>query len=64
MAEPITRILTIENIKGLHARASSRFVQTVEAFDAKVVVSKDGTNVGGDVNHGLDDARSGKGFSN
>ena len=37
----------IQNKKGLHARASSRFVQTVEDFDATVSVSKDGMSVGG-----------------
>ncbi|MDZ7823496.1 MAG: HPr family phosphocarrier protein [Ahrensia sp.] len=43
----IVRTLTIRNKKGLHARASARFVQTVEDFDAKVTVSKDDTSVGG-----------------
>lgn len=43
----IVRTLTIRNKKGLHARASARFVQTVEGFDAKVTVSKDDTSVGG-----------------
>lgn len=47
MAAPLTKTLTIQNKKGLHARASARFVQTVEEFDVKVVVSKDDTNVGG-----------------
>ncbi len=31
---PLTRTLTICNAKGLHARASARFVETVESFDA------------------------------
>ena len=44
---PETRQLLIINKRGLHARASAKFVQTVEGFDADVKVSKDGTTVGG-----------------
>ena len=47
MAEPISRDLLIINKRGLHARASAKFVQTVSGFDATVSVSKDGTTVGG-----------------
>ncbi len=47
MADPISKNLQIQNKKGLHARASARFVQTVEGFDVSVTVSKDGMNVGG-----------------
>jgi phosphocarrier protein HPr len=43
----IVRILTIINQKGLHARASARFVQTVEKFDADVRVGRCGETVGG-----------------
>jgi phosphocarrier protein HPr len=43
-----TRTFEIINIRGLHARASHKFVQTVEQFDAKVEVTKDGMSVGGD----------------
>lgn len=39
--------LLIVNKRGLHARASAKFVQTVEAFDADIRVSKDGVTVGG-----------------
>ncbi|MCM2294430.1 HPr family phosphocarrier protein [Allorhizobium sp. BGMRC 0089] len=42
-----TRELPIINKRGLHARASAKFVQTVQGFDATVTVSKDGTTVGG-----------------
>ncbi|MGI9351549.1 MAG: HPr family phosphocarrier protein [Rhizobiaceae bacterium] len=35
------------NKRGLHARASAKFVECVEKFDAKVTVSKDGHVVGG-----------------
>ena len=44
----IERSFKIINKRGLHARASHRFVQTVEQFDARVTVSKDGMSVGGD----------------
>ena len=43
----IVRVLTICNRKGLHARASARFVQTVEKFDADVRVMRGGEAVGG-----------------
>lgn len=41
------RTVTILNAKGLHARASAKFVKCAEAFDARVSVSKDGQTVGG-----------------
>ena len=44
---PITRVMQIVNQKGLHARASAKFVQTVEKFDAEVRVSRSGETVGG-----------------
>ena len=43
----IVRKLDICNRKGLHARASAKFVQTVEKFDADVRVMRCGENVGG-----------------
>jgi len=43
----VVRVLTICNRKGLHARASARFVQTVEKFDADVRVMRCGEIVGG-----------------
>jgi phosphocarrier protein HPr len=43
----IVRVLKIINQKGLHARASAKFVQTVEKFDADVRVSRGGETVGG-----------------
>ncbi len=39
--------LCIKNKRGLHARASAKFVQTVDQFDADVQVSKDGHTVCG-----------------
>lgn len=41
------RRLEIVNRRGLHARASAKFVRTAEAFDARVLVSKGGHTVGG-----------------
>jgi len=43
----VVRELTICNKKGLHARASARFVQTVEKFEADVRVMRCGEIVGG-----------------
>ena len=40
-------MLEIVNKKGLHARASAKFVQTVEQFDADVRVTRGGETVGG-----------------
>lgn len=34
-------------MRGLHARASAKFVQCAESYDAQVTVSKDGHIVGG-----------------
>ena len=42
-----TRELLIINKRGLHARASAKFVQTVDGYDATITVSKDGMTVGG-----------------
>jgi phosphocarrier protein HPr len=41
------RDLTIVNRKGLHARASAKFVQTVERFASDVTVTRCGETVGG-----------------
>jgi phosphocarrier protein len=43
----VVRIFAICNKKGLHARASAKFVQTVEKFDADVRVKRCGESVGG-----------------
>ncbi|MBC7280303.1 HPr family phosphocarrier protein [Hoeflea sp.] len=42
-----SRSFEIVNKRGLHARASARFVQTVEGYDAKVRVTREGSTVGG-----------------
>ena len=47
------RKLEIQNIKGLHARASAKLVEVVESFDADAKVSKDGETTGGDSIMGL-----------
>ena len=39
--------IPIINRKGLHARATAKFVQCVEKFDAEVMVSRCGETVGG-----------------
>jgi phosphocarrier protein HPr len=43
----VVRMLEIINKKGLHARASARFVQTAERFDAAVMVTRGTETVGG-----------------
>ncbi|MDF1729060.1 MAG: HPr family phosphocarrier protein [Sulfitobacter sp.] len=45
--------LKIVNEKGLHARASAKVVEVVEAFDARAEVSKDGMSASGDSIMGL-----------
>jgi phosphocarrier protein HPr len=44
---PLVRVLEIVNKKGLHARASAKFVQTVERYDATVRVTRGNESVGG-----------------
>jgi phosphocarrier protein HPr len=39
--------VTICNRKGLHARASAKFVKCAESFDATIKVMRDGQSVGG-----------------
>ena len=41
------RDIQIVNQRGLHARASARFVQVAGGFDAVVTVERDGISVGG-----------------
>ena len=47
MSAAVSRTLTIVNRRGLHARASARFVKCAEGFDCDVTVTKDGQSVGG-----------------
>ena len=44
---PVAREVEIVNKKGLHARASAKFVQHAETFDAAIIVSHRGETVGG-----------------
>ena len=43
----VVRESEIVNKKGLHARASAKFVQTAEQFDAAITVSRGNESVGG-----------------
>jgi phosphocarrier protein len=47
MSGTLVREFEIVNQRGLHARASAKFVQLVSGFQADVHVEKDGTTVGG-----------------
>ena len=49
---PLQSLLII-NEKGLHARASARFVEVVEDFNASAEVRRDGMTVSGDSIMGL-----------
>jgi phosphocarrier protein len=53
MSKTITRTLNIVNEKGLHARASAKFVETVESHDARAEVRRDGLSASGDSIMGL-----------
>jgi phosphocarrier protein len=57
----IERTLRIINEKGLHARASARFVEVVEAHDATAEVERDGQRVPGDSIMGLLTLGAGRG---
>jgi phosphocarrier protein HPr len=46
-AEAISRDMPIVNRKGLHARATAKFVNCVDGFDAAITVSKGGETVNG-----------------
>jgi len=43
----VSREIPIINKRGLHARASAKFVQMVERFNAEVTVTRNGESVGG-----------------
>ncbi len=46
-ASPAIRMVTLVNRRGLHARASARFVKLAESFDADVTVTRNDTTVSG-----------------
>ena len=45
MPDAVTRTVDIVNKRGLHARASAKFVKLASTYDAEVRVSKDGQTV-------------------
>ncbi|RME65072.1 MAG: HPr family phosphocarrier protein [Alphaproteobacteria bacterium] len=47
MTKAVSRTVKIVNRRGLHARASAKFVKTAARFDAAVTVAKDGMDVVG-----------------
>jgi phosphocarrier protein HPr len=59
----VSRELPITNKRGLHARASAKFVQMVERFNAEVWVTKGGETVGGTSIMGLMMLSAGPGTS-
>lgn len=46
-AESIRADLAISNVRGLHARASAKFVQCAELFEADITVTRDNQSVAG-----------------
>ena len=56
---PVT--LTIQNKRGLHARASAKFVKLASQFEADISVQKDDVSVGGTSIMGLLLLAAGKG---
>jgi phosphocarrier protein HPr len=59
----VSRELPIINKRGLHARASAKFVQMVERFDAEIWVTKGSETVGGTSIMGLMMLSAGPGTS-
>ncbi|MEJ8575029.1 HPr family phosphocarrier protein [Microbaculum marinum] len=45
--DPLTRTVEICNQRGLHARASAKFVKLAGTFDARVTVTRDDQTVAG-----------------
>ena len=62
-ADALSRELLITNKRGLHARASAKFVQMVEKFDAEVWVTRGSETVGGTSIMGLMMLAAGPGIS-
>ena len=61
--DALVSVLDIVNSRGLHARASAKFVQTVEKFDAHVTVTRGLETVGGTSIMGLMMLSAGPGTS-
>ena len=53
MTDRVARTLRIVNEKGLHARASAKFAECCEGFDARAEVRRDGHSASGDSIMGL-----------
>ncbi|MGC1466329.1 MAG: HPr family phosphocarrier protein [Pseudolabrys sp.] len=62
-AFPVARVVEIVNKKGLHARASAKFVQIAETFDATITVTRGNESVGGTSIMGLMMLAAGPGSS-
>jgi phosphocarrier protein HPr len=62
-AGALSREIPIVNKRGLHARASAKFVQLVERFNAEVWVTRGGETVGGTSIMGLMMLSAGPGTS-
>src|SRR6202790_1665202 len=59
----VVREIAIINKRGLHARASAKFVQLVERFNAEISVTRNGGTVGGPSIMGLMMLSAGPGTS-
>ena len=53
MTETITTTLTIQNERGLHARAAANFVKTIDGLNATIEVERLGQTVDGNSIMGL-----------
>jgi phosphocarrier protein HPr len=62
-AKPVSRAVEIVNKLGLHARASAKFVQCAEQFEAAVTVTRGHESVGGTSIMGLMMLTAGPGIS-
>ena len=62
-ATPVVRDVEIVNKKGLHARASAKFVQMAEQFEANITVTRGHESVGGTSIMGLMMLAAGPGIS-
>jgi phosphocarrier protein HPr len=59
----VVREIPIINKRGLHARASAKFVQMVERFNAEITVTRNGETIGGTSIMGLMMLSAGPGTS-
>jgi phosphocarrier protein HPr len=62
-SDAVIREIPIINKRGLHARASAKFVKMVEQFDAEILVTRGGETVGGTSIMGLMMLSAGPGTS-